>query len=71
MTRISFMIEYYMRAVCDKCKQEIEPTTKVLPSKIIGLKCTWKHEWKKRGVMVGLPSRFGKFRLYCEKCAGS
>ena len=65
------MIEYHMRAVCDKCKTEIEPMTQVKFTYINSQRWDWKLKWKKLGVMLGLPNRFGKRYLYCSKCAGS
>ncbi len=62
--------EYWMQAICDKCSAVIEPMQPVKVTKIDSTRWEWERQWSKRGVLVGLPSRYGKRKLYCEKCAG-
>lgn len=64
-------IEYTMRAVCDGCGAEIEPVTQIKVSEIHHIRWTWQRKWKSSGIMQGLPNRYGKYKLYCAKCAGN
>lgn len=63
-------IEYTMRAACDKCGCEIEPLKVVKVGEIDNTRWDWRRKWKAEGVMEGLPNRYGKYKLYCAKCAG-
>jgi len=63
-------IEYIIIAICDKCGDHIEPATYVKKSELDSKRWDWEHKWKQEGVMQGLPSLYGKRKLYCRKCAG-
>jgi len=63
-------IEYWMQAKCDKCKAVIEPMQPVRATEIDPTRWGWERKWKGLGVMLGLPSLFGKRKLYCAECAG-
>ena len=63
--------EYQMRMTCDRCGKEIEPWTGAVS--LGRLKWDVKHAWtrkhNKTGVMLGLPSRYGKYSIFCQPCA--
>lgn len=63
-------IEYTMRAACDECGVEIEPAKKVLVSNIKSQRWEWEMSWESKQIMLGLPNRYGKRKLWCAKCAG-
>lgn len=63
-------IEYTIKAVCDRCKATIEPQMPVKKTDIDCQRWEWERKWSKQGVMLGLPSRYGKRKLYCAACAG-
>lgn len=64
------MIEYQMRAVCDKCGVEIQPWENVKKSEIDVHRWQWQRAWAKAGVMAGLRPRYRQAKLYCGNCAG-
>jgi hypothetical protein len=62
--------EYQIRMVCDRCGAEIEPWAKARTLEQV--KCAkWRCESNHRhdGVMIGLPSRYGKYSIFCQPCA--
>ena len=68
--------KFTIEATCDKCGKSIVPPNLITRDlttleSVKTLRWCMQRQWKREGVMQGLPNLVGKRKMWCKECAGN